>query len=306
MKSIFRSLTMEIYNSTENTNETYQANESTKNFFPRSEFNDWLPIWEKIAFFLLGFLGIKLFSYIVSLIVASAGFIVAKDGYYTYTPLGATLINFFTYLLLVLAFAGFLFFDKRKTYKRFAKEFKSVDTYIYALIGFGLVLGFQLLLGNIFANTIPFYGSNANEEGIESMTKSYPVLIFIMTVFFAPFAEELTYRIGLVDTFGHKYKLRWLGIALSALIFGLIHANIISAFQDLSSVMADEAATEAAIQKARYALYNEWLNLPIYIGSGFFLALTYAKSGKITSSMLAHFGVNLFSMVASFISNAGK
>ncbi len=297
---------MEIYNNHENKTETYRADEKTKNFFPRSEFNDWLPLWEKIAFFILGFLGIKLFSYITSIIIARAGFIEVHDGYFSYTPLGATLINFFTYLLLVIAFAGFLFFDKRKTYKKFAKEFTHVDTYIYALIGFGLVLGFQLLLGNIFSNTISFYGNNANEEGIESMTKSYPALLFVMTVFFAPFAEELTYRIGLVDTIGHKYKLRWLGIVLSALIFGLIHANIASAYSDLASLMANEEATAEAIQKARYALYNEWLNLPIYIGSGFFLALTYAKSGKISSSMLAHFGVNLFSMIATFISNAGK
>ncbi len=297
---------MEIYNSSENKTETYRADENTKSFFPRSDFNDWLPIWEKIAFFILGFLGIKLFSLVMSTIISMAGLVVVKDGYASFTPLGATLINFFTYLLLVLAFAGFLFFDKRKTYKKFVKEFTRVDTYIYALIGFGLVLGFQLLLGNIFAQTIPFYGSNANQEGIESMTKSYPALIFIMTVFFAPFAEELTYRIGLVDTIGHKYNLRWLGILLSAVIFGLIHANIASAYSDLSSLMAQENATAEAIENARHALYNEWLNLPIYIGSGFFLALTYAKSGKISSSMLAHFGVNLFSMIASFISNAGK
>lgn len=293
-------LSMEIYNNENNKTEKYVNNEKQRSFFPRSELNDWLPLWEKLAFFLTGFLGIKLLSLIVSFIISTTNL------YNTNEVLATVLINFFTYILLVLAFCGFLFFDRRKTYVKFASDFKKLDAYVWALIGFGLVLGYQLIMGNIFSAAFSFYGNNNNEQGIETMTKSYPIMVFILTVFFAPFVEELTYRVGLVDLIGHKYKLRWLGIIVSAVIFGCIHADIIGCYSQLLQISAKETSTAEQIQKATEALYNEWLNLPIYIGSGFILGLTYSKSGKISSSMLAHFGVNLFSMVVTFISQAAK
>ncbi len=290
---------MEIFNNDDNSSEKYNDSTKERSFFPRSELNDWLPLWEKIAFFLIGFLGLKLISLIISRIMVLT--LLPTEN----LTLAQVLVNFLTYLLLVLAFVGFIFLDKRKTYRKFINELKKPDTYVWALIGFGLVLGYQLLLGNLFSVSFSFYGNNNNESSIESMTSVYPVLMFIMTVFFAPFAEELTYRIGLVDTFGHKYKLRWLGIILSAIIFGCIHADIINCYNELVYYKEMEYSAEV-IKEATYALYNEWLNLPIYIGSGFFLALTYSKSGKISSSMIAHMGVNMFSMIVSFIQTFGK
>lgn len=294
---------MEIYNNDNKTTNTYKDNLDKKPFFPRSDLNDWTPIWEKIVFFVLGFIGIRLFSSLITRIIYVTPLVTIKDGIISLSLLGSVLINFFTYLLLVLSFCGLIFLDKRKTYKRIFFDFKKKETYLWALIGFGLVLGYQLALGNLFSATIPFYGSNANESGIEAMAKQYPILLFIMTVFFAPFVEELTYRVGLVDTFGHKYNLRWLGIILSAILFGLIHADISGTYYSYMTSIAlqEEAAT---IEAYKIAFYNELLNLPIYIGSGFFLGLTYAKSGKIASSMVAHLSVNLFSMISLFIQNA--
>lgn len=296
---------MEIYDNEEKQTTSYKSKTPKKDFFPRSELNDWLPLWEKIVFFLIGYLGINLFSFIVQRILFATPLAVFKNGVFLgFTTLGSVLINFFTYFLLVASFLLFLFFDRRKTYKRFFAQFKSKSTYLYGLIGFGCILAFQLILGNIYQATIPFYGSNSNQSGIEEMTKAYPILLFIMTVFFAPFVEELTYRIGIVDTIGHKYKYRWLGIIFSALIFGAIHANLFSAYVNFLDLANDNTATAELIQQARIAIYNEWLNLPIYIGSGFLLGLTYAKSGKISASFMAHMGVNLFSMVVTIIQNS--
>jgi membrane protease YdiL (CAAX protease family) len=290
---------MEIYNNENNKAEKYSSQVKERGFFPRSEINDWLPIWEKIAFFLIGFIGIKIISKVIQRIIQMTTLVQVNQ------TLALVLINFLTYLLLLLAFLGFIFLDRRKTYLKLFNELKKPDTYIWALIGFGLVLGYQMVLGNLFTISFSFYGNNANESSIESMTKVYPVLMFIITVFFAPLAEEFTYRIGLVDSIGHKYQFRWLGVIISAIIFGCIHADIINSYYELVYYTQNEASAEV-IKQATYALYNEWLNLPIYIGSGFFLALTYAKSGKISSSILAHMGLNCFSMIVSFINYFGK
>lgn len=297
---------MDIYDNDTNQSHQYKEKVSKHGFFERSELNDWTPLWEKIAFFLLGFLGIKLYSLIVVRIIYITPLVTVTENGYVISTLGETLANFLVYLLLVLSFLGFIFFDRRKTYKRIFIDFKNPVTYIWGFVGFALVLAFQLALGNLFTATIPFYGSNSNQSSIETMTSSYPVMLFIMTVFFAPFVEELTYRCGLIDTIGHNYKFRWLGIILSGLIFGLIHADLITPYSELMYAYSENATNEV-ITQLRYSLYNELLNLPIYVGSGIFLGLTYAKSGKIASSMVAHFGVNLFSMVVSFIQlNFGK
>ena len=296
---------MEVYDNDKKNTKHYTDHTVKKEFFPRSELNDWLPLWEKIVFFLLGYIGINIFSFILQRILFATPLAVFKNGLFLgFTTLGSVLINFFTYFLLVLSFCLFLFFDRRKTYKKFFSQFKCKSTYLYGLIGFGCILAFQLILGNIYQATIPFYGSNSNQNGIEEMTKAYPVLLFIMTVFFAPFVEELTYRIGIVDTIGHKYKFRWLGILASALIFGAIHANLFSAYINFTDIVSDSKATAEAIEQAKIAIYNEWLNLPIYIGSGFLLGLTYAKSGKISASFMAHMGVNMFSMIVTIIQNS--
>lgn len=296
---------MELFNNEDSSVEKYVSENNIKSFFPRSELNDWTPLWEKLAFFFIGFLGLRLFSIIVQYIILATPLVSVKDGVLTVSDLAYALINFFTYLLLVIAFVLFIFLDRRKTYQRIFKELKQPRTYLWALVAFGMVIALQNILSLSFSALFPFYGSNENQNSVETIFAASPALVFIMTVFFAPFCEELTYRIGLVDTIGHRYSLRWLGIAISAVIFGLIHADIINSYRSLLSGIS-EGLGEAQITALRNNVYNELLNLPIYMFSGFALAFVYAKSGKITSSMMGHMGVNLFSMIAIIIQMASK
>lgn len=296
---------MELFNNDDSTTKKYVPDNNIKGFFPRSELNDWTPLWEKLAFFLIGFLGLRLYSIIVQYIILATPLVSIKDGVVTVSNMAYALINFFTYLLLVITFVLFIFLDKRKTYQRILNELKQPKTYLWALVAFGMVIALQNILSLSFSALFPFYGSNANQNSIESIFAASPVLIFIMTVFFAPFCEELTYRIGLVDTIGHKYNLRWLGIAISALVFGLIHADIINSYRNLAEGIASGLG-DAEITNLKNNLYNELLNLPVYMFSGFALGFVYAKSGKITSSMMGHMGVNLLSMIITIIQMASK
>lgn len=293
---------MQVYNNENNKVNEY-SNTTRRAYFPRSELNDWVPRWEKLVFFLIGFLGLQLIASLVSIIatniiyVSSTNGTISNEAYYN----ANALVNFFSYLILVIIFVLFIFLDKRGTYKRLFSDFKKKETYIWALIGFGLVMCIQYFFSLLYQNTVPFYGNNDNQSSIVTLCTYQPALIFIMSVFMAPFCEELTYRLGLLDLIGHKYSRRVLGIIISAVIFGLIHTDFITTFESLSSAIAAEESA-SVIQGYREAFINEILNFPIYICSGLALGFTYAKSGKLASSMSSHFLVNLFSMISIFIS----
>ncbi len=291
---------MDIYNDETNRNEKYHDKNTERRFFSRSDLNDWLPLWEKIAFFLFGFIGLRLITIGLQNIFRITPMVVIKDGVMQLTTLGSALLNFLVYLFAVLGFLGFLFFDRRKTYTRVFKDFAKPETYIWAAIGFGLVFASQTILGNLF-NLIPWYGSGANQSAVQDITLAHPLLMIITTIFFAPFVEELTYRIGLVDTIGHKYELRWLGIILSAVVFGLIHIDVLTPWSEMNLAIAEGVSD---VSSYRYQIYTELLSFLIYFTSGIALAFTYAKSGKIASSMVSHFTVNLLSIVSIFLNVA--
>lgn len=243
-------------------------------FFRRSALNDWTPLWEKIAFFLLGFVGLQLVSLITSGIVVLSGL--------TETDVvrANSLNNFLAYLLLVIAFVLFIVLDKRKTWKRVLEDFKDPKAYAYAALGFVSIYVVNILFSLLYSLPgLEFYGDNENQSLISLCVSNDPALMFFSVVIFAPFVEEMTYRIGLVDSIGHKK--RWLGVLLSAVIFGCIHF-------DWSSVFSYLFMGEEGSGVLRSDVLNELLNLPVYIASGAVLGLTYSTSGRISSSITCH------------------
>ncbi len=282
---------MEIYNPDDKSATEYNEEppKEERVFFKRSLFNDWLPTWEKVTFFIIGLIGLNIIATVVSLI-----FIAVQD-----TVLYNTLVNFFSYLLLAAAFVLFMVFDKRKTVKKLWANVKDWKTYLPAgALTFISIIGVEYIFSWLYYVTVPdIYGANANQSTIELMVADYPALMFFELVLLAPFCEEISYRIGLVDSIGHKK--RWLGVILSAVIFGFIHFDISPTLY--YAIYGEE---EYYIE-----MLNEWLNLPIYIVMGFGLSLVYAKTGNIMSSMTAHAYNNLFSFIsliagASVISGA--
>ena len=249
-------------------------------FFHRSALNDWTPLWEKLTFFTMGFIGLQVLSFLTSGIIAVSG--LAETDYAT----AVSLNNFLAYLLLLIAFVLFLFLDKRKTWKRVIEDFTDPKSYAYAQSALAGVYLVNILFSLMYSG-IPYYGSNDNQETITQSVGSNPVLMFFSVAIFAPICEELTYRIGLVDSIGHKK--RWLGVLLSSLIFGAIHF-------DFSSCLAYFAmGEESGID--RVVILNELLNLPVYVSSGLVLGFAYALSGRISSSIVGHAANNTLSFV---------
>lgn len=257
--------------------------------FPQSRLNFRIPIITKIIFFLIGWLGLSLIATLVSLILVMTPYYDSEKQ--VMSPFGNSLFQFLTYLILTLIFIGILLFSRRKYFKTFISDFKDGYAYLFAIGGFFAILIVNIVFNSIFS-LVPFYGENANQGTLESIMGVSPALSFFMIVLFGPFCEEMTYRLGLCDALSKKN--RWIGIILSAVFFGFIHFD----FQSIFAVMSNPNTENV------HWMAIEFMNLPIYVASGIILAYVYAKAGKISSSLIAHIGVNLYSFLGYFILEA--
>lgn len=294
-------------------------------------FIDVTPTWLKVVFFLTGLIGLNVIATIVSLLLTTLNLSSAQLSLWG---------NFIPYLLIFITFISLMFTIKRKGKLlgvTFLKEFKSWKTYAFGFGCFALTYLINIIFSLSYAN-IPGYGANLNQSSLESMIKgnspAYLVLFFLEIVIFAPFIEELTYRVGLCGLCSGKKHNYILGIIISSIVFGLIHFNalniqsyklLVNALDiencpindacyndmlnylnsinqtlgftnDLSNISLT-AARDLVINNINIAIRNEWLNLPVYILSGALLATSFCYSGKLSSSFLSHSVNNLISFI---------
>ncbi len=290
--------------------QTSQENQVSlkRKLFSESQLNQVTPLWMKLIFFVIGWLGFKVLAQLVQ---------AAMLPLYRMGIIDAGLFNcllmLIVYGLLALTFALFLFFNK-KIGKAFLLDFKDYKAILSGLVVCVVVLFAENLMSSLYSTLCPdIYGANSNQQGLQSYVSSSPIMLFFPIVLFAPFTEELTYRVGLVDSAGNKN--RWIGIIISAIIFGFIHFSFDSIFLCINYDQLLEAGSTSLIksisetniptyytyQEVKNMMLNEFLNLPIYILAGFIMAFGYAFTGKISTSITAHFTNNLISYISMLI-----
>lgn len=103
-------------------------------------------------------------------------------------------------------------------------------------------------------------GVSGNQDTINEMVLSYPVLMGIAIVIIAPIVEELMFRFFIFG-FLKKFNI-WLAYAVSSLLFGLIH------------VIQDFAAN--------------WMFIFIYAAMGWVMAISYHHHKRIIYPILVH------------------
>lgn len=239
----------------------------------RNEYEELTPLWAKLCYFLIGFLGLNLIVLLVELILPSS--FIDSEGYLTIG--GSVFLNVLSYVILAAVLIPLFLCSHRKDIKKFFAQFKGCKPWIWAAVGFAGILAV-----NMISNVINYafdIGSNTNQTSINDLVLHSPFPMFLMVVLCGPICEEITYRAGLMDLIGTKKK--WVGLVVSALIFGFIHFDWTCFFAGNSSL-----------------ILVEFINLPVYILSGLILGFVYYKSGRLSSSMLAHIAVNLFSYLS--------
>lgn len=80
----------------------------------------------------------------------------------------------------------------------------------------GLII---MMVSNLILNFILNAGGANNEQAVQSLLSSFPVIMAIDVCFLAPFNEEIAFRKTIKDVFKNK----WIFVILSFLLFGGAH-----------------------------------------------------------------------------------
>ena len=121
----------------------------------------------------------------------------------------------FKYFALIVFFAIYYRKYIKEKWHDFKKNFKK-----YFKIAFNdWIIGFVIMyLSNIIIMQI-IGSSGKNEETVQKLITSIPILAFILTTILAPIIEELIFRKSLQDCFKNKK----IFMIVSGLLFGFIH-----------------------------------------------------------------------------------
>ena len=163
----------------------------------------------------------------------------------------------------------------RKFIRRQWKDFMNNK---FSIVVAGCFLGFFLnicsnAVGNSIVKIFVDQSQSVNQQQVESLAKSIPALMFIVTGFLAPIGEELIFR-GVIFTGLRKYN-RVLAYVVSAFLFGFIHV--------MNSVFAGNI--------------GEMIQMIPYVCSGIVFAYIYESTDNIWSSILTHMTNNIFAML---------
>ena len=220
-----------------------------------------LSFKNRLAMFFIGFSygGLFLIEILGALIVTG----LIEDN----KPLANIVLESFAYGVLFIIFLVIAFQNK----KHFIEEFKGKHKWINGLILGFVCLALELLLSTVISVLFPS-DTNANQAVVESLTKSYPTIMLIVTVIIGPMCEELTYRVGLYGALREKNKN--IAFIVSGLLFALMHMS----FTDTT-------------------LLAELTALPIYLLIAYFLNYAYEKHG-LACSYVTHMILNLMSFIA--------
>lgn len=139
----------------------------------------------------------------------------------------------------------------------------------YDLPKYGLML-ISFIVVNFLCILFTKNATSVNQEMVEKLPK---LLLFILSVLWAPIVEEVVFR-GTIRRF---IKSNWLFIILSSLVFGFMHA-------------VNETST-----------FNVIMTILPYGILGGYLAYIYTKTGNIVNNMMIHSIWNLFAFIMSML-----
>ena len=234
--------------------------------FPSREIE--LSIPKRLSLFLLGFIGLSLFSYLIQIIINAI-----NPNYLILSPTIAA-VNFGLYFITFGIMVMILNIDNLKL----LSEFKTMNTWSSGLLNGITLMIISSIVTSIFYSFSSGATSNANESSIESITNLYPILSIIVFGIIGPIVEEFTYRAGLFSLL--KKFGRIPAYIISIIIFGLLHFSF------------DFSSTENLI--------NELINLPSYMVAGGILCFIYEKHG-LGASIISHATNNLISVLLTII-----
>lgn len=241
------------------------------------------PAWKQVLLFVVGLIGLNIIAFIMTMIAgisfrASHQYMdpdaLAKAlEQYLSSGEGLSLIYGVTYPLLLVILLLVIWKDIKPLFLSF-KNWKAV---LIGVAGFAVMIGANYLYNLLLYSTLgPDVMGNANQNNVDSMISSMPVLSIFVLGLIGPFVEEITYRVGL---FGFTSRIaKWLGYLITVIVFSFIHFDF------------------SCFGNGGQAILVEFVNLPFYIGAGMGLCFLYDRFG-FAASYTAHALNNLLSVI---------
>lgn len=173
-------------------------------------------------------------------------------------------ITIFT--IMILLFRKQLLHDF-KIFKEYFKEYNSlvVKTWLKALVVVGIISIIIQLITNIDTST--------NQENLNEMFGTLPVLVAVLSMIYAPIVEELMFRGVLRKFFNKKYVF----ILISGILFGALH--VIDDFQSI----------------------EELLYIFVYSTLGIYLSSLYYNTNNICTNIYFHFLQNTLGVIGMIL-----
>lgn len=168
----------------------------------------------------------------------------------------------------------FLFFifrkDLKRDFKLFKEYFREYNSYVLKMYLKSFLVLFILSISIKISTGLD---NSTNQVSLNEMFSNMPLVVAILAMIYAPFAEELMFR----GCFRKVLKNKWLFIIMSGFLFGLAH--IIDDFQSI----------------------QEFLYLFVYGSLGCFLAAIYYRTNNLFCSIYFHFIQNSLAILAMFL-----
>ena len=148
-------------------------------------------------------------------------------------------------------------------FKKYFREYSSLvlKTWLKSLL-------FMLVFGLIISLITNISQSN-NQKNLQATFEMYPIYIALLSMLYAPFAEELMFR----GVFKKFIKSKYLFIIVSGVAFGLLH-------------VIDDSKTLA-----------EFSYIIVYSTLGMFLASLYHKTNNLWTNISFHFLQNTLGVI---------
>ena len=204
--------------------------------------------------------------------------------YLQYIPLRLLNIDTVSYKstlsVIISCFSNFLlmfilYFIYRKD---IIKEWKKFKSNFWDNLNIGFYAWFIGLLFMFSSNIILTFllkgGTSNNEQAVQSMIETLPIIMLINASFLAPFVEEITFRKTLKDIFKNVYVLMF----MSFLLFGGAH-----------------------VINSNPATIIDWLFIIPYGSLGAAFAYAYYKTDTVFTSMSLHMFHNFTLCILSII-----
>ncbi len=134
----------------------------------------------------------------------------------TITPKMSAILSTFSTVILFFI----LFIIYRKDLKKDFKDFiKNKDDYLDIGIRYWIIGLIIMFICNYILNFVLKAGGAANEKTVQTLIKSFPLIMIIDAGILAPFNEEIVFRKSIKDAVNNK----WIFYILTFILFGGAH-----------------------------------------------------------------------------------